>query len=238
MNDAYRILGSADADMLIVADHASNRVPPGIDLGIDPAHLNAHIAIDIGVAHVAELLVEGGGFCAILANISRLVIDYNREPDSPGLVPIESDGVAIRGNVGADVSQRLRAYYAPYHAKVAELAEAAHTPFLLSIHSFTPALATRPQEARPWEIGILYNGDERAAPIAIAALRERGLNVGDQQPYSGRQLNATMNRHAEAHGRHYLGVEIRQDLILDEEGQRRFADHLRAAVTRVRRALR
>ncbi|HEX7858312.1 MAG TPA: N-formylglutamate amidohydrolase [Sphingobium sp.] len=237
MSEAYRILGPADADILIVADHASNRVPPGVDLQIDPHHLSAHIAVDIGVARVSELLVEDGGFHAILANISRLVIDLNREPDSPGLVPLESDGIAIPGNVGADVPARIRDYYEPYHAEVEALTAAAHSPFILSIHSFTPSLTSRPEEVRPWQIGILYNEDERAAPIAIQALRDRGLNVGDQLPYSGRLLNATMNRHAEAHGRHYLGVEIRQDLIMDEAGQRLFADHLRAAVAQVRTSL-
>lgn len=237
-HDPYRILGPADAPVLIVADHASNRVPPGIDLGIDPRHLDEHIAIDIGVARVAELLVEGGGFHAILANVSRLVIDLNREPEAPGLVPVQSDGIPIPGNIGVDVGGRLRTYYEPYHAKVEELTAAAHEPFILSIHSFTPSLSSRPEEARPWEIGILYNEDERAAPVAIAALRARGLNVGDQLPYSGRLLNATMNRHAEAHGRHYLGVELRQDCVVDEAGQRLFGAHLRAAVEAVRSALR
>lgn len=237
MSDAYTILGPADADVLIVGDHASNRVPPGIDLGIDSRHLNEHIAVDIGVARVAELLVEGGGFHAILANVSRLVIDLNREPDAPGLMPVTSDGIAIPGNVGADRASRMAAYYEPYHAKVEELTAGAHRPFILSIHSFTPSLASRPEEARPWHVGILYNEDERAAPVAIEALRSRGLNVGDQLPYSGRLLNATMNRHAEAHGRRYLGVELRQDLILDEAGQRAFADHLRFAVARAREAI-
>ncbi|MBU0792860.1 MAG: N-formylglutamate amidohydrolase, partial [Alphaproteobacteria bacterium] len=50
-----------------------------------------------------------------------------------------------------------------------------------------------------------------------------GLIVGDQQPYSGKLLNATMNRHAEAHGRPYLGVEMRQDLVSDAAGQARLA---------------
>jgi hypothetical protein len=100
-------LGSADADILIVADHASNRVPPGIDLGIDARHLEEHIAVDIGVAQVAEMLVEGGGFHAILANVSRLVIDLNREPESPGLVPLESDGIVIAGNGQPQSSCRL-----------------------------------------------------------------------------------------------------------------------------------
>ncbi|MCE7798551.1 N-formylglutamate amidohydrolase [Sphingobium sufflavum] len=237
MSDAYRILGPADAPMLIVGDHASNRVPSGIELGIDPRHMDEHIAVDIGVGRVAELLVEGGGFQAILANASRLVIDLNREVDAPGLVPLTSDGIAIPGNVGADVAARIRTLYDPYHAKVEELAEANPTPFLLSIHSFTPSLATRPEEERPWHVGVLYNEDERAAPVAIAALRAEGLTVGDQLPYSGRLLNATMNRHAEAHGRHYLGIEIRQDLIGDDAGQRRLADILRRTVATVSQTL-
>ncbi|MET0239629.1 MAG: N-formylglutamate amidohydrolase [Sphingobium sp.] len=237
MTEAFEIIGDPAADMLIVADHASNHVPADIDLGIDPRHLNEHVAIDIGVAEVARALVAGGGFCAILAGVSRLVIDLNREPESPGLVPVESDGIAIAGNVGADVGARLDRFYHPYHAKVEELASGAQQPFILSLHSFTPSLASRPAEARPWHIGILYNADERAAPIAIAALELLGHVVGDQQPYSGRILNATMNRHAEAHGRHYLGVEMRQDLILTAEGQARFASDLRTVAANVRQSL-
>ena len=47
----------------------------------------------------------------------------------------------------------------------------------------------------------------------IPRLEAEGLIVGDQEPYSGKLLNHTMNRHAEADGRPYLGVEIRQDEI-------------------------
>jgi predicted N-formylglutamate amidohydrolase len=76
---------------------------------------------------------------------------------------------------------------------------------------------------RPWEIGVLYNDHEAAAMLAIDHLEGEGLIVGDQLPYSGKLLNATMNRHAEAHDIPYVGVEIRQDLISNEAGQERFA---------------
>ena len=66
---------------------------------------------------------------------------------------------------------------------------------------------------------MLYNQDERAARLAIPLLEAEGLIVGDQQPYSGHLLNATMNRHAEAEGRPYLGIEIRQDQIADPASQ-------------------
>ena len=42
--------------------------------------------------------------------------------------------------------------------------------------------------------------------------------MGENEPYSGAELNATMNRHAEAHGRPYMFLEIRQDLIGDDSG--------------------
>ena len=73
---------------------------------------------------------------------------------------------------------------------------------------------------------MLYNEDERGARLAIPLLEAEGLIVGDQQPYSGKLLNATMNRHAEAHGRAYFGIEVRQDLIADDRGQAEWAERL------------
>ena len=59
--------------------------------------------------------------------------------------------------------------------------------------------------------------------MAIRLLADRGLTVGDNQPYSGREFNATMDRHAEAQGRPYCAIEIRNDLIADAAGQARWA---------------
>lgn len=233
----FHILGEPEAPILIVADHASSAVPDGIDLGLPPEAMGEHVALDIGVAQVAALLVGRGDCCAILGGVSRLVIDFNREPDAPGLVPVHSDGHHVEGNLVADVADRLLNFYDPYHDAVTALAGQARAPFILSLHSFTPALRTRPEEARPWEIGILYNEDDRGARIAIPLLEQAGLLVGEQEPYSGKLLNATMNRHAEAHGRPYLGVEIRQDLIKDAAGQQRFADILHPVLLACRNSL-
>lgn len=237
MTEPFKVLGDPASPILIIVDHASNHVPEGIDLGLAPEVLSQHVAWDIGVAEVAALLVERGGFCAVLGGVSRLVIDYNREADAPGLVPVQSDGHHIEGNKVAEVADRLTRFYDPYHAKVAELAVAAQQPFLFSLHSFTPCLQTKPDEQRPWEIGVLYDEDERGARIALPMLLEAGLVAGDQEPYSGKLLNATMNHHAEAHGRPYLGVEIRQDLIGDAAGQQRFAEILRPVLLACRNTL-
>lgn len=230
MSEAWRQLGTPrTGGVLLIADHASAHVPADIDLGIDPVLLANHIAVDIGVAEVAALMVDAGAVdAAILGGVSRLVVDCNREEQAPGAIPIASDGHAIPGNAldHAGREARLARFFHPYHAHIEGVIAAARPAMILSLHSFTPSLASDPEQQRPWEVGVLYNEDARLAPATIAALEGEGLHVGDQLPYSGKLLNATMNRHAEAHGIPYIGIEMRQDLVGDAAGQRRFATYL------------
>ncbi len=230
MSEAWRDLGTPRADgVLLIGDHASAAVPADIDLGIESALLTQHIAIDIGVAEVAALLVESGAVdAAILGGVSRLVVDCNRDEEAPGVIPIASDGHAIPGNAldHAGREARLTRIFRPYHDHIAAVIAGARPAMILSLHSFTPQLASDPEQQRPWEVGVLYNADDRLAGPAIAALEAEGLVVGDQQPYSGKLLNATMNRHAEANAIPYVGIEMRQDLVNDTAGQARFAERL------------
>jgi predicted N-formylglutamate amidohydrolase len=234
-SDVSRILGNPQpGGILIVADHASNRVPEGVDLGIAPELLGEHIAIDIGVAAVAERMVRPG-VSAYLANVSRLVCDFNRDRGVPGVVPEMSDGHAIPGNrlTHEEREARIASTFDVYHERLAELLARVPPALILSLHSFTPRLASDPAQQRPWEVGVLYNEDERAPRLAMPLLAAEGLTVGDQQPYSGKLLNATMNRHAEAHGRAYLGIEIRQDQITDAPGQIAWTERLSRIATEV-----
>lgn len=227
-SEASRILGTPRfGGILVVSDHASNAVPADIDLGIDPALLDQHIAVDIGVGPIGAMMAERAGVAAFQGSVSRLVCDFNRDADAPGVVPIASDGHAIPGNAldQAGHQARLTRFFEPYHAALGRLLDEMPPALILSLHSFTPQLATS-DEPRPWHCGVLYNEDDRAARIAIALLAADVLIVGDQQPYSGRLLNATMNRHAEAEGRPYFGIEIRQDLIASQAGQAAWADRL------------
>jgi predicted N-formylglutamate amidohydrolase len=236
-SEAWRQLGTPRAGgILLIADHASNYVPTDIDLEIDPALLTNHIAIDIGVAEVAALLVADGAVdAAILGGVSRLVVDCNRDEDAPGVLPIASDGHAVPGNALDDAGReaRLARFFRPYHDHIAATIAAHRPAMILSLHSFTPELAAHPDQARPWHVGVLYNEDDRLAAAAIKALAEEGLNVGDQQPYLGKLLNATMNRHAEANGIPYVGIEMRQDLVGDAAGQALFAQRLSRMCSKV-----
>ncbi|MDP2130506.1 MAG: N-formylglutamate amidohydrolase [Erythrobacter sp.] len=222
--------------IVCVADHASNNVPQDIDLGIPARLLEDHIAVDIGTEAIAEILARDHAVPAHIAAISRLVCDFNREETAPGLVPDTSDGHPIPGNIGADRKARLTRFHRPYHTALEQWLAAAEPALILSLHSFTPQLASR-EEARPWQIGVLYNQDDRAARIAIPLLAAQGLIVGDNLPYSGRDLNYTMNRHAELADRRYLGIELRQDLVQTPADHSRWAALLADLAQRVASAL-
>lgn len=225
MSEAWTFIDGDRVSVLTIVDHASKHVPGDIDLGIDPALLDTHIGSDIGAADLARHL----GYPAFLAGVSRLVIDVNREIGAEELVSASSDGHVIPGNAG-DTSGRVARFWTPYHQALSHLISEMKPKLLISLHSFTPNLASRPHEERPWQIGVLYNEDDRAARIALPLLTAAGIVAGDQLPYSGKLLNATMNRHGEGTATPYLGLEVRQDLIGDTPGIERVAAILRPII--------
>jgi predicted N-formylglutamate amidohydrolase len=222
LNDVLaEVAGDPATGLLLIADHASNRVPAGISLGVTEDRMGEHVAIDIGVDPLGRALCAELGCPGVLAAVSRLVIDLNREEDAPGLIPASSDGSVVPGNAGLDEAgrqARIARFWLPYHGRIGAMIEQGRPKLLVSLHSFTPRLASAPDEARPWQIGVLYNQDERAARVAIPLLEAAGVVTGDNLPYSGKVLNASMNRHGEANGIAYLGLEVRQDLIGDPAG--------------------
>jgi len=222
---AAEILAGGTSDVLLLCDHASNAVPADIDLGIDPALLDLHIAIDIGAAAVTRALADRLDCPAILATVSRLVIDLHREPDHVGLIPHRSDGHLIPGNETADKAARIARFHAPYHRILRERIRAQRPRLILSIHSFTPCLEHGGTD-RPWQVGVLYNRDTRAAHPTVKFFEGRGFVTGDNEPYSGRLLNATLNRHAEGQGIPSVAIEIRNDLIRDAAGAGGWAETL------------
>ena len=236
MTEPFEIIGvPKEGNVLVVVDHASSLVPKNIDLGISLDYLDDHIAYDIGTAEIARYITEDTGFTAILGKFSRLVVDLNRYPDEPAVIPERSDGVEITNNIIDDSAriQRLQTFFNPYHDRLTRLISELQPSLLLSLHSFAPTLRTNPQVDRPWDLGVLYNEHEGPSKLALQHLSELELMVGDQLPYSGKDLNATMNRQAESINQAYFGVEIRQDLISFETGQRRFAEILRQTCTKV-----
>ena len=240
MSEAWTdIKGDPASAMLLIADHASNHLPDGIDLGVHAGVMGEHVALDIGVTPLAALLCADLGCPGVLGGVSRLLIDLNREDHAPGLIPETSDGVLIPGNAGltpADRVARIESWWRPYHDHIAEIIADTAPKLLISLHSFTPRLATS-DEDRPWQIGILYNQDDRAARLALPLLEQAGVVAGDNLPYSGKVLNATMNRHGEDNRIAYLGIEVRQDLISDADGLALWGQRLAPIIWSVRDGL-
>ena len=226
--------GDDGGGILIVCDHAENRIPEAYaDLGLPKAELARHIAFDPGAAAVTRHLAKQLAAPAVLSTFSRLLIDANRGEDDPTLVMRLSDGAIIPGNAGVDAAERSRRvlnFHAPYHAAINAAIDRAmavgRPPMIVSLHSFTPVWRG---QARPWHAGILWDTDPRLAVPLIEGLRsDAGLVVGDNEPYDGALKNDTMYRHGTARGLAHALVEIRQDLISDEASAEAWAKRLAA----------
>ncbi|HEX3846289.1 MAG TPA: N-formylglutamate amidohydrolase [Steroidobacteraceae bacterium] len=231
--------GSA-REWFLVCDHAANRVPRALgSLGLTRAQLETHIAWDIGALEVARHLAMRLDAPLFATRYSRLVVDCNRYPAAADAMPAVSDHLRIPGNRALTEEgrrQRVRALFAPYHRAIdAALCEAdrrGETPLFLSIHSCTDVMNG---QRRPWEIGVGWRRDDRAAAPVIESLRARGdVIVGDNQPY-GVDIgdDFTTPEHAMTRGLPHLQVEFRQDLLSTVEDARRWADVLHEALTRV-----
>lgn len=227
-------LPGRDTSLLLLCDHASAFVPP--DIAIAPELLTLHIGVDLGAGALTRALSARLDAPAILGTVSRLVIDLHQQSDHPGLIPTISDGRAIPANVDADRADRIARFHAPYHRWVREKIRRDRPRLIVAIHSFTLQLETG-GGPRPWEAGILYGRDDRAARIAIDYLRAQGIPTGDQEPYSGRLLNATLDRHADGQGIPSLSVEIRNDLIADPAGINHWCNVLTDMIGAVRNGL-
>jgi predicted N-formylglutamate amidohydrolase len=238
----YRsIEGDVATGLLIVCDHAANAFPEAYGcLGLRQEDLHRHIAYDMGAAAVAERLAATLGAPALLSQFSRLLIDPNRGLDDPTLIMQISDGLIVPGNVGLDeieIAARIERYYEPYHCAIDRAVEAGlaagKPPVIVSVHSFTQAWKGVP---RPWSVGVLWDKDPRLALPLLAALREiPGIEVGDNQPYSGQLNGDTLYRHGTARGLAHALIEVRQDLILSEQGQAEWAQRLAEALRKVLR---
>jgi predicted N-formylglutamate amidohydrolase len=76
---------------------------------------------------------------------------------------------------------------------------------------------------------------DRDPRIAIPLMENlRGMDsvcIGDNEPYSGRHPHDfTVDFHAEPAGLPHVGIEVRQDLVSDDEGARTWAGILASAL--------
>ncbi|MEC7984860.1 MAG: N-formylglutamate amidohydrolase [Myxococcota bacterium] len=175
------------------------------------------------------------GIGVIKANLSRYVVDLNRDPKAK---PLYSDGRLITGPIplqsfeGKDLYRdppseeekktRIRTYFQPYHnaiqAKLAELKERHESVLLFDAHSIrhhVPKL-----HAEPFPDLILGNNDQKtASPQLIEAcwevLRQSTYTASHNSPFKGGYITRHYG-HPQS-GIHTLQLEMSQRIYMDEE---------------------
>jgi predicted N-formylglutamate amidohydrolase len=225
------------SNVVIVVDHAGARIPRSLGgLGLPAAELRRHIAWDIGALGLARGISEALDAPLIAQNYSRLVIDCNRDPRTPTSIPRISEWVEIPGNQdlgAAEIAARRAEIFDPYHARIRALLDerraAGRATFLLAQHTMTDVFKN---ERREMHGAVLYNRDRRFAGLVLERLRrEPGLTFADNQPYFvSDETDYTIPTHGERRGLPHVEIEIRQDLVREEAGQREWAARVARAL--------
>jgi predicted N-formylglutamate amidohydrolase len=230
--------------LVLSCEHASWTAPPGVELGVPLDVLQSQAGWDHGAYEIAALLGEELGLTVHCGAFTRMFVDLNRGPDHPDVIPTNSYGAAVPGNVGLDAQlrqARLDQYHAPYwkavrhdvQARLIDPGRCLH----LSSHSFDPGLD---RAARGFDVGVLYDPaqdfESELAEALMFGLRGAGLSVRANQPYLGTApALVTALRHALG-SRYYAGIEIEasHDLTRQPDGCARVAHALFATIERLR----
>jgi predicted N-formylglutamate amidohydrolase len=211
---------------VVTCEHATNRVPADLAACFQPhrALLKTHRGYDIGALPVANQIAAALAAPLFVGEVSRLVVELNRSPDSASLF-----SVATRGLDAAAKGAILDRYYTPWRDAVLEHIARAPTPTLhISVHSFTPELDGKKREL---EIGLLFDPRrareksfcERWRRAIIADPDAIGLRVKMNLPYRGTSDGHTTALRAAFPASRYLGVELEMNnaLVTGVRGQER-----------------
>jgi predicted N-formylglutamate amidohydrolase len=220
--------------VVLVCEHAGRRIPRRLGtLGLPEMELKRHIAWDIGAEGVARRLWQLLDAPLLLQRYSRLVYDCNRPPEAHDAIPVISELTRIPGNDGLsaeDKLSRIESLYRPFHAAVSKLldrrtAEGRPSHFV-TIHSFTPVYKGK---ERMFELGILHDRETWLADQLLKGFP--GVDVRRNEPYGPQDgVCHTLNLHAGVRGLACAMIEIRNDLIATDTGQKDWAQRLLAPI--------
>ena len=227
---------------VITCEHAGREIPEQLgNLGIGDRHLSRHIAWDIGVDAVGRALVKTLDAPVIFQRYSRLVIDCNRPIWAEDSIPEVSDGTEVPVNLAVSDDERNARYgqiHKPFHDAVAgvldQRAGEGRPTALIALHSFTPCLEAKPAP-RPWHLGILFNRDAALSKFIHDAMQEEAghMTFTFNKPYEIEDHgDYTIPVHGEQRGLPHSLLEIRNDHIADEAGQREWTDVLTRVLAR------
>lgn len=223
------INGEGLRPILLICEHASNFIPENLNgLGLNEQQLQSHIAWDLGALETAVIMAQRLDAPLIAAQVSRLVYDCNRPPDSPSAIPLTSEKRPIVGNIGLSSEakeSRVNAYYRPFEAAVNHRIASMEAPLIITIHSFTPVYLG---QQRSVEIGVLHDTDRRFADAFLRySEQSQRFIVRRNQPYTPKDgVTHTLKLHAIPRRLNNLMLEIRNDLIATPKQQQEMAAYL------------
>ncbi|NCT57827.1 MAG: N-formylglutamate amidohydrolase [Legionella sp.] len=198
--------------LIISCEHASSAIPSDYQhLFKHAGHdLITHKAIDFGAKHLAEALRDAFQCPCVLAETSRLLIDFNRS--------------LTNRHCFSDYTSKLNAeqkksvidtYYKPYRTDVEthihEAIQKKQRVLHLSVHSFTPIFEGVVRNA---DVGLLYD-PRRTHEKSLAEAWKKHL-VGDDglyrvrmnYPYRGSSDGFTSALRKQYDDEHYIGLEL------------------------------
>lgn len=227
----------ASSRVVLVCEHAGRVVPRALgNLGLGEDDLSRHIAWDIGAEAVSRALSQKLDATLILQRYTRLAYDCNRPPEHPGAMPEMSELTPIPGNMNLSAADRLArttALYEPFHRAVRAVLDARKDAVFITIHSFTRHFKG---QVRDVELGLLHHADDRLALRLERLMDERypGIDTRINEPYGpGDGVAHTLDVHGNSRGIKNVMIEIRNDLIAEEEGQAAWAGLLGGLIDEV-----
>lgn len=219
--------------VLLVCEHASRRMPEKMgSLGLSAEALESHIAWDPGALAVSQLLVKSLDAALIHQRFSRLVYDCNRPPDADAAMPAISEVFEIPGNSNISAAERLArtdALYVPFRESLSDFIKrrkaGGRASVLVTMHTFTPVYHGKKRDV---EVGILHDEDSRLADAMLSvAEKSARYAIRRNEPYGPADgVTHTLVEHGLKNGLLNVMIEIRNDLVLNEVGQKVMADYL------------
>lgn len=235
---------AGEGGVILVCEHATNFIPDEYaGLGLGEEALLSHVAWDPGALAVALALSKELDAPLVAPAVSRLVYDCNRPLESESVMPEKSEIYYIPGNTGLSSDQRQARsmrFYQPYRHALESLVETSlkngRHPAIITIHSFTPVFHG---QERDLDLGILHDLDGRLAAQLIDVINyDDDLTARLNAPYSSDDgVTYTLSQHASPRRLLSAMIEIRNDLVADQEAQTAMAKRLASHISKAMSAL-
>ncbi|MGH8494975.1 MAG: N-formylglutamate amidohydrolase [Gammaproteobacteria bacterium] len=233
--------------VLVSIPHAGTAVPPRIFATFASDAMRGLPMTDWHVHCLYDFLPQLG-IDVLQATYSRFVIDLNRPPDPRPLYPGRFETGLVAGQTfqgepiystppdAAEIEERKRRFYEPYHARLDDLLEAKRRRFGRAVLIDAHSVASSPSLLHGALDRDIYLGDRDGATCGSwlreffeHAFTRAGLKVSLNEPYKG---GYTTDHYGRLPGIEALQIEMCQRVYMDEKGPDAALGHPRFAATR------